>query len=74
VFEPDNGDQWAFMYLTTGGMTGIIIAAIVFIRPPVFWIGRVAVFVAAVTTIVCTLPRRKGLAVALDYITRHEQD
>ena len=68
AFEPGSGDTWFFMYMTTAGLTGTLIVAMFLIRPRVVWIGQVAVLLAAFVLIGLTLPLRKGLAVALDYL------
>lgn len=56
------------MYMSTGALTGILLVILFLIRPRVVWIGQLAVSLAAVALIGLTLPYRKGLAVALDYL------
>lgn len=72
-FEAGTGDTWFFMYMTTAGLTGALIVILFLIRPLVarldhFWIGQVAVLLAALVVIGLSLPYRKGLAIALDYL------
>ena len=67
-FEPHSGDTWFFMYMTTAGLTGVLVVLMFLIRPAVVWVGQIAVAIAAVVVIGATLPLRKGLAVALDYL------
>jgi uncharacterized protein (DUF983 family) len=67
-FEPGSGDTWFFMYMTTAGLTGTLIVAMFLLRPRVVWMGQVAVLLAAFILIGLTLPLRKGLAVAIDYL------
>lgn len=68
--EPTAGDTWGFMYLTTAGLTGVIIVGMMLIQPPSQMWGAVAVLAVAVVLILGTLPRRKALAIAFDYLTR----
>ena len=71
-FEPHSGDTWFFMYMTTAGLTGVLVVAMFLIRPRVVWAGQLAVLAAAFVMIGLSLPLRKGLAVALDYLVeRH---
>ena len=67
-FERSSGDTWFFMYMTTAGLTGCLVVAMFLVRPRVVWLGQIAVFAAALVVIGLTLPRRKGLAVAIDYL------
>lgn len=67
AYEERAGDTWFFMYMSTGALTGVLLILLFVIRPRVFWIGQLAVAVAAVALIGLTLPHRKGFSVALDY-------
>ena len=67
-FEPHSGDTWFFMYMTTAGLTGVLVVLMFLIRPAVLWVGQVVILAAAIVVIGLSLPRRKGLAVALDYL------
>lgn len=67
-YERAAGDTWAFMYLTTAALTGLIVGAMLLITPPSAWVGRTIVFPLAMVIIVGSLPYRKGAAIALDYI------
>lgn len=69
VFEPLEGNSWWFMYYTTGLLTGLFIIAMLLIRPTNMLLGRIVVFVAAIIAIVLTLPMRKGLGLAVDYLS-----
>jgi hypothetical protein len=66
-FERRLGDTWFFMYMSTAGLSGVLVVAMFLIRPRVVWIGQAIVCVAAVAVIGFSLPYRKGIAVALDY-------
>lgn len=68
LYERHAGNTWFFMYMTTAGLTGVLVVIMFLLRPAVIWIGQVAVFAAAVLAIVLSLPHRKGIAVALDYL------
>lgn len=67
-YEPSQGGTWAFMYISTAFMTGLIVTGMLLVRPPSMWVGRAAVFAAAMVLIVATLPYRKAIAIALEYI------
>ena len=68
VFERRDGDTWAFMYVSTALITGLIVAVMLMVRPPSMWIGRVFIVVVAVIALLVSLPHRKGVAVAIDYL------
>ena len=77
VFEASDGSTWAFMYVTTAAITGLIIVAMLMIGTGSYGVGRLLVLPLALVTITGTLPIRKSLAVALEYVMdiwfdRHE--
>ncbi|MEZ4751197.1 MAG: DUF983 domain-containing protein [Bdellovibrionota bacterium] len=61
-------DCWFFMYMTTAFITGIFILVMVMITPANHNLWRAGFAVGALLTIVLTVPRRKGLAIAIDYL------
>jgi len=64
----EDGDTWAFMYFSTAFLTGIILAAMFLLPPPTYGIGHAAIVVAALLLILGTLPLRKSLALAINYL------
>ena len=72
AFEKRSGDTWFFMYISTAGLTGLLVVTMFLLRPRVLWIGQVLVALAAVALIGLSLPYRKGIAVALDYLLERE--
>ena len=56
------------MYMSTAGLTGLLVVTMFLLRPRVLWVGQLVVCVAAVVLIGLSLPYRKGIAVALDYL------
>ena len=68
AFEKRSGDTWFFMYMSTAGLTGLLVVTMFLIRPRVLWIGQVLVGLAAIAIIGLSLPIRKGIAIALDYL------
>jgi len=66
--EARSGDTWFFMYMSTAGLTGTIVVIMFLLRPRVLWVGQLLVMVAAVLVIGLSLPLRKGVAIALDYL------
>ena len=66
-FETLGADTWALMYLSTAGLTGVVVVAMLVIRPESLLLGRAVLATAATAAIVCSLPARKGAAVSLNY-------
>ena len=62
------GNCWGFMYLSTAALTGIFFIVMLAYRPPSLLLGRIALFLAGLALIGLTLPYRKSLALALDYL------
>lgn len=67
-YEPSDGGTWAFMYVSSAGLTGLFFAALFLMKPTNVLIGEVIVLPLALIVIVGTLPLRKGIAVALEYL------
>lgn len=68
VYESRTGDTWFFMYMSTAGLTGLLVVAMFLLRPRVLWVGQILVILAAFVVIGLSLPYRKGIAVAIDYL------
>ena len=62
-----SADTWAAMYLSTAGLTGVVIVGMLVFRPANLTLGRVTLAASATAAIVLTLPARKGAAIALNY-------
>jgi uncharacterized protein (DUF983 family) len=60
-------DTWAVVYLTTAGLTGVVVVGMLLLRPLNLLVGRFALVVIAILVIVCSLPSRKGMAIAFNY-------
>jgi uncharacterized protein (DUF983 family) len=71
-YEPRTGDTWFFMYMSTAGLTGVLVVIMFLIRPRVLWVGQAVVMVVALLLMGLSLPLRKGVAVALDYLVSRE--
>jgi uncharacterized protein (DUF983 family) len=67
-YERHTGDTWFFMYMSTAGLTGVLVVCMFLLRPGIVWLGQIAVAAAALVVIGLTLPYRKGVAVAIDYL------
>ena len=63
-----DGHTWAFMYLSTAFLTGVIIAIMLLVTPADLRFGRLIVAGAALVLIGGSMPRRKGLAIAVEYL------
>lgn len=68
AFQSYEGDTWAFMYISTAGITGVIVVVMLLATPADTVIGRIALVAAAMVLIVGTLPTRKALGIAVDYL------
>jgi len=73
-YEPEAGSTWAFMYVSTAGITGLIIVAMLLIGIAHLRIWRIVVLPIAILAIGCTLPIRKSLAVGAEYLIRLASD
>jgi len=62
-----SADTWAPIYLSTAGLTGVVIVGMLVLRPANLAIGRFTLAIAATSAILLTLPSRKGAAIALNY-------
>jgi uncharacterized protein (DUF983 family) len=68
-FEEREGNCWFFLYSTTAALTGIFIIAILLWRPENLLVGRLVLGTASICIIVLSLPARKGIALALEYLS-----
>jgi len=70
VYEPHDGDTYAFMYLSAAFFTGLLIVGMLLAwSRPSSTVGAAIMLAAAVVIfMVGTLPTRKGIAIALDYV------
>jgi len=71
-YEPRDGDTWAFMYISTAFVTGSIVCAMLMFKPPTMFVGRVLILAVAVAALLASLPHRKGVAVAIDFLVRRK--
>lgn len=60
------------MYISTACLTGMIVVGMLLIRPDNFWVGRSMVLVIALTVIAGSLPYRKGVAIAIEYLVERK--
>jgi len=56
------------MYVSTAALTGVVVVLMILVRPSNLAAGRAVVAVIALGLIVASLPARKGMAVAINYI------
>lgn len=68
------GNCWGFMYVSTAVLTGFFFIAMLLYRPPSLLTGRIALFSGGLLLIGLTLPYRKSLALALDYLVDRVDD
>ena len=63
------GNTWAFMYITTAGITGVFFVGMLLYKPVQTGIAQMVLLALALIFIVGSLPRRKGMAISLDYLS-----
>lgn len=68
AFERREGDTWWFMYISTAMITGVFFVGMLLMRPTAILGYQLLLLPAALAVILGTLPRRKGLAIAVDYL------
>ena len=61
------------MYYSTACLSGMIIVAMLLVVPANHLLGRAAVLLAWLVLMLLSLPRRKGVAIALDYLMERRQ-
>lgn len=69
VLEPLEGNSWWFMYYSTAFLTGVVIIGMLLMPPANIWVGRAVVLIAALSLYMVSFPFRKGLAVAIDFLS-----
>ncbi len=75
LFFYDPIDILSFMYMSTALLTGLFILVMFTLTPANLVLGRVLLGFLALLTIVGSLPRRKGIAIAIEYWSRlHLED
>jgi hypothetical protein len=67
ALERREQEGWFFIYMTTAGLTGVIIVLMLLIDVPSVMLGQVGVLALWFVLIMLTLPVRKALAISLDY-------
>jgi uncharacterized protein (DUF983 family) len=67
-YDSRSGDTWFFTYVTTAGLTGVLIVGMLLIRPRNILLGELVLLPAALGLIGGSFPYRKGLAIAIDYL------
>jgi len=59
-------NTWAFMYMSTAALTGLVVTGMFLLTPADVRVGRVVVFLIALFLITGTLQLRKGIAIAFE--------
>ncbi len=67
-FADREGNCWFFLYSTTAALTGVFLILMFIWKPGDLFLGRTILAGAAFGIIPLTLPVRKGIALALDYL------
>src|SRR5437868_11909732 len=66
-YDP-RGESLAFMYVSTAFLTGVMLIVMLLMHPETVASGRLVVIPLAVALYLSTLPVRKALAIALNYV------
>lgn len=66
-YDP-RGESLAFMYVSTAFLTGVMLIVMLLMHPESVASGRLVVIPAALALYLSTLPVRKALAIALNYV------
>ena len=72
-FERAIEDHIGLIYITTAIQTAAFAGFALLVRPANPWLWRGALAVVALTVMLLNLPNRKGLAIAIDYLTRRDE-
>jgi len=67
-FETRSGDTWFFTYVTTAGLTGVLIVTMILLQPPSVFVGQLVLLPVAIGLMLGSVPFRKGVAIAIDYL------
>lgn len=67
-FHDADGNSWAFMYLSTGFFTGVILIVMLLVTPPSLVVGRIVLIAVCLVVFFLLLPRRKGFVLAVNYL------
>jgi uncharacterized protein (DUF983 family) len=67
-FVAAQSETWAFMYISTAAMTGAIVLGMLLLHPGDLLLGRAVVLMMAIVLILLSLPYRKGLAMAIEFV------
>ncbi len=68
-FEEREGNCWFFLYSTTAALTGLFLVVMLLWRPSNLLVARVVLTGVAIGIIPLSLPIRKGIALALEYLS-----
>ena len=66
-YDP-RGESLAFMYVSTAFLTGLMVVVMLLMHPETIASGRLVVIPIALALYLFTLPTRKALAIALNYL------
>ena len=67
-FQSRESNCWGFMYLSTAAITGIFFVVMLIYRPPSLFLRRTALFFLGLALLTASLPYRKSVALALDFL------
>jgi uncharacterized protein (DUF983 family) len=72
-YDP-RGESLAFMYFSTAFLTGLLIIVMLLTHPESLVTGRIAVVSAALGLYLVTMPLRKSIAIAINYLHAKDVD
>jgi hypothetical protein len=62
------------MSLSSGGLTGVVVAIMILVRPANVLLGWVGIRLVALALIVVSLPVRKGGAIAINWLVAWREE
>lgn len=60
-------EGWFFIYMTTAGLTGVVVVVMLLVDVPNLFLGQIGVLIAWFFIILLTVPLRKAIAIGIDY-------
>ncbi|MBX2990964.1 MAG: hypothetical protein KF749_07325 [Bacteroidetes bacterium] len=72
LFQRREEEGWFFIYMTTAGLTGVVVVGMLLIDVPDILLGQIGVLLAWFVIILLTLPLRKAIAIGIDYYVERQ--
>lgn len=70
IYERGDGDTWAFTYISTAFISGLLVVGMFLLTPPNLIVGWSVLVASILVLMIGSMPRRRGLAIAVEYLVR----